>query len=134
MKKSTRIIFMVLVVVMVLSVASVAFADSASYRGRCINWFPTDNYVTKINDTNFWTDNYYCRLNGHSSGNPATSQFTRIMVGGTCVAEGPQSSGNSSPPYSDPGKLYTGRMTLEIHNRYNPGRYIYTSGAWFLTP
>ena len=134
MCKRNKIIMICLVIGLILSMTSVAFADSATYRGRCKIGFDTDAYLTKINDTNFWTDNYFVRLNSYNSGEPETKQYTIIKVDSDIVAQGPLHSGYSSPPYADPQRLYQGKMRLRIENRYNPGVYIYTSGAWFLTP
>lgn len=134
MKKRMRILVAALAIVMALGVCSTAFADVATYKGSCKIGFTTTSYLTKKNDTNFWTDNDFVRLNSYKAGEPTTKQYTIIKVDSNVVAEGPLPSGYSSPPYSDPDRVYKGKMRLRIENRYNPGKYIYTQGDWHLTP
>ncbi len=124
MKKTVCI---VIILVLLMGLTSFAYADTASYRGRCINYYNTTS-LKKINDINFNNDNEYCQLNSYNSGEPQTSFYCTMYVGSTIVAEGPAESGEEYW-FVDPDRLYKGDYYNKIENRYEPGAYIYTKGT-----
>lgn len=141
LKKRRILVITVLAIIMMVAMASTAFADHDTYHGQCKNYWDTidfGGYLTKINDTEFyeWNDHNY-KYN-HDSGTAVdyTLWFKVKADDGTItnLAWGPKSSHSYSPTWYDSNRLYPGKLYLRIQNTEYTGYYMYSEGDWYLYP
>ncbi|MDL2236086.1 hypothetical protein LJC07_08135 [Christensenellaceae bacterium OttesenSCG-928-L17] len=123
MKKTISI---VLILVTILTFASVSIGASAGYEGSMKNYFSTKQLNWTSSMLSFGNDNQYCRLLNATNGAP-TSMLVEFIIGSDSMETEIISHGNGALFYNvshSAGKYYN-----KLYNTGNPNVYTFTKGT-----
>lgn len=129
-KKYIRLVVMVIAVVLVLSVASTAFADGGFYYGRYKSGFTANQTFNKITDRKLEDDNESCRT-GSYTGNE-TDYRSYLMINGKdysyALLDNGQAHSVVSEDQGTAGMRVAAVSSKESHLKYIRGRFYLYGG------
>ena len=131
MKKSIRIIVVCLVIIMIIGVCSVAYADYYSYSGSFKYGYNTRNF-TRINDSNVrcvntslsgisWVQHNFTRNGATVTGYNASGNLQQYLTAGDYV----QRTGLSTPAASE-------KWNSRFDNTVSAGTTVSNAGHWHI--